>query len=353
MKIYIFLLILMTTTINHSQQVNSLIVRAIPTKSHPTIQLRVKLKNNFYRGYARIVLSEDQSFSSDDVPIGGGRVYGNSFDDNGFVDYSKYLGAKEEFSNKKDKYYIIVRTKLYLDDDNSWHTSYYTSSTNYCINLLDNSKNCNPKVAEKPNFIISSVSIKVDEDDGTKTKTTNPSETLKLRINKWNDIYIKIKNEGGTTAAPHNIQVIISSHTDLLNSNAIVENFISSNIDEIIGANKTKEFLLGSPYISDKYLGHNISVFKYLLFFVDYNDDVDEEGEDVGDDNYLVAPLIFRVSKPSPYPKLITVYDIYGNSIKKANVINENIENELIKSLSNGLFILNSENGTSKKILKQ
>nr|WP_262502072.1 CARDB domain-containing protein [Polaribacter vadi] len=194
------------------------------------------------------------------------------------------------------------------------------------------------------------------EIDNNKTSTPN---LLTLKKNKNHKFFVEVKNIGDSAGAPKNIELIMSNGTNLLSA-SIVSGLSSINSNVNLDPGETTEISV-SIFIFDNYLGNSLSSYNYLHAFVDENDNIDESNEN---NNLFIASLSYSSSKLSPIekdniyskvtydkqqnnliqPYKISVYSILGKIIVKETIVkNKNQENDILKNLKNGIYILKTD----------
>ncbi|AOW17040.1 hypothetical protein LPB03_05980 [Polaribacter vadi] len=205
----------------------------------------------------------------------------------------------------------------------------------------------------KPDLIITNLSIEIDNN-----KTSTPN-LLTLKKNKNHKFFVEVKNIGDSAGAPKNIELIMSNGTNLLSA-SIVSGLSSINSNVNLDPGETTEISV-SIFIFDNYLGNSLSSYNYLHAFVDENDNIDESNEN---NNLFIASLSYSSSKLSPIekdniyskvtydkqqnnliqPYKISVYSILGKIIVKETIVkNKNQENDILKNLKNGIYILKTD----------
>lgn len=224
---------------------------------------------------------------------------------------------------------------------------------------VSSNKGC-PLPLGKPDLIITEVSVKIGDD----TSIIN----LPLKKNTNHKFCVKIKNIGNSGGSSKNVELILSSGSNLLTSNKL-SGLLSFNSNTIIQPGETIE-LCETKYFFDTYLGNSLSSYNYLHVIVDENDKVDE-GYDGENNNTFINSVVYTASKTrgvskknmsldllseeifnnqSPYK--ISVYNIFGKRIiDKITVNNKFEENNILNNIVNGFYILKTDFKTRKILI--
>jgi hypothetical protein len=329
-----------------------------------------------------LIIYKDAVSSSNEIA----RSYWNREDDNDlyFSSYTKkdwWNTALKNYSTQLDKKFILVAkyagltktlTYIYpaLDSDgdgipDSSDNCPNTTNANQLDTDYDGIGDACDTINNnlKPDLITEKVSIEVTEDNNSKTKTETPN-TLIFKKDKWHKICVTTKNIGDAQGQPKNIQLILSSGTNLVQA-SIVANLASLNSNIYIQPNGILE-LCFEVYMSDSYLGYSMSSFKYLHFIVDANGNVDELNENNNHDYSTISYVASRtaggkinfqrqgeenISKEKFESYNLYIYTILGKKVSETLINRINGEQEIIKGLKNGLYIFRSENETKKVLV--
>lgn len=193
------------------------------------------------------------------------------------------------------------------------------------------------------------------DDQGNQTGP-NQQYAPSLKDNTSFDVIVKIKNIGNVRA--DNVQYYMLASTSSNNYptpdiyGSPIQEFISNQNIGSVNSGNIKTHQLNTDLSRVSYL-LNQDQANYFYIDIDQNNRIDEEREN----NNIYVILFYYLgagNKNSLKNYTITIFDMNGNKIKDAKIINKEQEQEVINNLPKGLYIINdTSNGKSKKIFKK
>lgn len=352
MKVKYTILVLFLAIISNAQvNLISLSVTNIPKLSEPKLVYNVGLtNNNFSRGYIYTHLSKDNTLSTDDISLGSRRIIKSNFDDNK-VKTIIYNGMPSSVTI--DKYYVIVKVDITGGDE-------YVFSTNssYCINLTNNSGNCDPIVipVEKPD-------LRIDRD---MTYITSECSDCSFSLGGLGSKKHLLSKEGGII----NLQAIYVANSTQGNAGSSTLDFYLSNDTSLStddykfnGSITIPQLPANSFYSASKsFFGNDIPSNKtygnyYILMVLDKQNLIDESNET---NNVTAVPIRYRQNvfgREASGKSLIEMYNFKVYNLSGSEILNENAtsiedENSYFEKLDKGIYIIKYADGTFKKIVK-
>ncbi|WP_363317280.1 CARDB domain-containing protein [uncultured Lutibacter sp.] len=211
----------------------------------------------------------------------------------------------------------------------------------------------------------------IDEDNSTtyvNTSTTSFSSNITEYIYTNSEIQIKldVKNEGKAASGSYKVRFYLSTDNKISNSQYLFEKSFSNTLPNSVQSNTVS--------ISHWHFANKLGILgiAYIHVKLDIDDDVDEVDESNNSFSSRRVNIKNTSSKPnklgiSPHEELtderynaltndlvpyrVSVYSINQIKIKEAKVSNIFEENQLLKDLPIGLYIINSST-TSRKVYK-
>lgn len=347
---YTILALFLAIIANAQVNLTSLTVTNVPKFSNPKLIYNIGLTNdNFSRGYIYSYLSKNNTLSADDILLGAQRIIKSNFDDNKVktIDYAM------PSSVTIDKYYVIVKVDITGGGE-------YVFSTNssYCINLTNNSGNCDPIVipVEKPD-------LRIDRD---MTYITSECSDCSFSLGGLGSKKHLLSKEGGII----NLQAIYVANSTQGNAGSSTLDFYLSNDTSLStddykfnGSITIPQLPANSFYSASKsFFGNDIPSNKaygnyYILMVLDKQNLIDESNET---NNVTAVPIRYRQNvfgreasgKSSVEKYNFKVYNLSGNEILNENATSIEDENLHFEKLDKGIYIVKYADGTFKKIVK-
>ncbi|WP_394812250.1 thrombospondin type 3 repeat-containing protein [Tenacibaculum finnmarkense] len=197
------------------------------------------------------------------------------------------------------------------------------------------SNNGCPLPTGKPDFTVYGISI--NEKEGNNRK---------LIGNDYNNVCVTIKNIGNAPGKAVDITLLLSTKykymTDSNNSNIIPQ----LNTESIIEPGETLDVCINS-YIYLNYLTVPLFNYKYIVANIDWKG----RSKDSNHYNNIRIMSLNQSSRPSK-PSLIILKNSLGLEVKKQYVKTKKEEQNLIKSLPQGLYYINKD-GKKSQIYKR
>lgn len=345
MRNFYILLLLAIPMIGFSQVTLTSDVEVVPeitSSDYHYINIKFGLSPTFFRGYAYFYLSKDNQTLdySEDILLGTTRIYGSMFEGGTTKTVEKYIPN----DTAKDKYYIIMRVSLYITETGSYFKANYPSEDEYCINIEDDAPNCDP-ITLYPDLNIGPNLATVYSDCydcpfnldniGNKMHWVQRNSGM-LNISSW------MENIGDITSP--NAEVLVELYNSNFRSIRTLEHYDSSRIQPN-----------GRSSVNYTLFASEMSNYNYGIYFIVFKLDPNEQIQELSEyNNELIVP--FRYSnqaysaRNNPGLELspIAIYDRNGNKIK---TVSNQREEEVLKELNKGYYIIEYNTGKTRQIL--
>lgn len=255
-------------------------------------------------------------------------------------------------SNISNGSYSIVM-KVSTNNDSNSNNNSTTSSSTFTIHEIDpdnddvlgDDDNCPNEAGPSssdgcpgfPDFIPESVTVNYDSQYDL------------------HNFCVKIKNNGNGTGSPNKVELILSTASDLLSTGSTVSGLASISLNGNIEPNQTKDFCF--ELSGGMVLGHTVSFYNYIHVII--HEGTQESNTSNNDKTFSLSISSKKAfgkvktvsSLASPITYHLQIFDLSGRLIKSAKAISKLQENDIINTLSSGLYIIKTPTDT-RKIVK-